>query len=91
MVCNAVNLRLVTRNEAIRATKYICTYVHKCCSRSGHMARMNIVVSDKVEEKFREAVFMKYGMKKGNITKAAEQALQEWIEREKEKRYQHAQ
>jgi hypothetical protein len=55
------------------------------------MARMNIVVSDKVEEKFREAVFLKYGMKKGNITKAAEQALQEWIEREKEKRYQNAQ
>jgi len=53
------------------------------------MARMNIVVSDKVEEKFREAVFRKYGMKKGNITKAAEKAIQEWIEREKEKRYKN--
>lgn len=55
------------------------------------MARMNLVVSDKVEEKFRETVFRKYGMKKGNITKATEQALQEWIEREKKARYQNAQ
>lgn len=55
------------------------------------MARMNIIVSDEMEEKFREAVFRKYGMKKGNITKAAEQAIQEWIEREKEKRYKNAQ
>jgi NAD(P)H-hydrate repair Nnr-like enzyme with NAD(P)H-hydrate epimerase domain len=55
------------------------------------MARMNIIVSDKVEEKFREAVFLKYGMKKGNLMKAADEALQEWIEREKKKRYQNVQ
>jgi hypothetical protein len=54
------------------------------------MARINIVVSDEMEQKFRKAVFRKYGMKKGNITKAAEQAIQEWIENEKAKRYQNA-
>ncbi len=53
------------------------------------MARINIVVSDKVEEKFRETVFRKYGMKKGNMMKAADQALQEWIEKEKAKRYKN--
>lgn len=48
---------------------------------------MNIVISDEVEEKFRKAVFLKYGLKKGNITKAAEEAINEWIEKEKKKRY----
>lgn len=51
------------------------------------MARMNIIISDELEEKFREMVFVKYGLKKGNITKAAEEAINEWIKREKKKRY----
>jgi len=54
------------------------------------MARMNVAVSDELERKFREAVFRKYGMKKGNITKAVEKAMDEWIEREKKKRYANA-
>ena len=54
------------------------------------MARMNIIVTDELEKKFRETVFLKYGMKKGNLAKAAEEALDEWIEREKKKRYGNA-
>jgi len=53
------------------------------------MARMNIVVSDRLEKKFRETVFRKYGMKKGNIAKAAEEAMDEWIKLQKKKRYAH--
>ena len=53
------------------------------------MARMNIAISDEMEKKFRETVFLKYGMKKGNITKAAEEALNDWIERQKRKRYEN--
>jgi predicted nucleic acid-binding protein len=54
------------------------------------MARMNIIVSDEVEKKFREVIFRKYGMKKGNITKAVEEAINEWIKQEKKKRYANA-
>ena len=51
------------------------------------MARLNLIVSDELEEKFREMVFRKYGMKKGNITKAVEEAIDLWIENEKKRRY----
>ena len=41
--------------------------------------RLNLVVDATLERKFREAVFKRYGMKKGNIQKATEEALEEWI------------
>jgi hypothetical protein len=43
------------------------------------MARMNFVIDDKLEGKFRKKVFDRYGMKKGNIQLAVEEALREWI------------
>jgi len=45
------------------------------------MAKMNIVLKDKTEEKFREAVFKAKGMKKGNISEAMEEAIEDWIEK----------
>lgn len=45
------------------------------------MGKINLVVSDKLEKEFREAVFKKYGMKRGNITKATEEALKDWIKK----------
>lgn len=45
------------------------------------MGKINLVVSDELEKQFREAVFKKYGMKQGNITKATEEALQDWIKK----------
>lgn len=43
------------------------------------MAKMNIDISDELDERFREAVFNRFGMKKGNLTMAIEEALTDWI------------
>jgi isocitrate dehydrogenase len=41
-------------------------------------------MSDELENEYRNAVFKKYGMKKGNITKATEEALKDWIKKNEE-------
>ena len=52
-----------------------------------YMAKMNIVLDDALEERFRKAVFETKGMKKGNISSAIEEALDAWIkEQEKNKK-----
>lgn len=43
------------------------------------MGKMNIVLDDKTEEKFRNTVFKRKGMKKGNISEALEEAIEQWI------------
>ena len=43
------------------------------------MGKMNIDISDELDEQFRKAVFNRFGMKKGNLTMAIEEALEEWI------------
>ena len=43
------------------------------------MGKINIVLGDDVEEKFRKAVYQRMGMKKGNISKALEEAIEHWI------------
>ena len=51
-----------------------------------NMGKMNIVLDDEIEQKFRKAVFERKGMKKGNISKALEEAIKQWIDyRESEK------
>lgn len=44
------------------------------------MGKMNIVLSDDLEERFRKAVFERKGMKKGNISMALQEAIQQWID-----------
>lgn len=41
--------------------------------------RINIDLSDEIGNKFRDVVYKRYGMKKGNLTKAIEEAILEWI------------
>jgi hypothetical protein len=43
------------------------------------MGKMNIVINDKLEKDFCEAVFECKSMKKGNISEATEEALELWI------------
>ena len=47
--------------------------------------RLNLVVDEDLEQRFRRAVFEKYGMKKGNIQKAVEEALTDWMKHQKTK------
>ena len=43
------------------------------------MGKMNVVLPDDVEERFRKAVFERMGMKKGNISEALEEAVDLWM------------
>jgi hypothetical protein len=44
------------------------------------MGKMNVVISDETETRFREAVAYHKGMKKGNISKALEEAINLWLD-----------
>jgi hypothetical protein len=47
------------------------------------MGRIDIILPDELEKRFREEIFKKYGMKKGNITMAVEEAVQDWVKKKK--------
>jgi hypothetical protein len=44
--------------------------------------KLTVLIDDKLDERFREAVFKKKGMHKGNITDAIEEAIECWMEKE---------
>ena len=46
------------------------------------MGKMNIVLNDNTEERFRKAVANNKGLKKGNISIALEEAIELWIEQQ---------
>lgn len=48
-----------------------------------NMGSIKIILSDELEKKFREEVFKRFGMKKGNITLAIEEAIKDWINKDK--------
>jgi hypothetical protein len=43
--------------------------------------KLTVLIKDDLDEKFRNAVFKKKGMHKGNITEAIEEAIDCWIEK----------
>ena len=43
------------------------------------MGRIDIILPDDVEDKFRNAVYKRYGMKRGNITEAINDAIIGWV------------
>jgi hypothetical protein len=43
------------------------------------MGKLNIKVREDIDAKFRNTVFKRKGMKKGNLTKAVEEAMMLWI------------
>lgn len=40
---------------------------------------LGLKIDDTLDKKFREAVFRRRGMKKGNLTPALEEAISDWI------------
>jgi len=50
------------------------------------MGAIKVILSDELEQKFRDEVYKSKGMKKGNITVAIEEAINMWIEAQQEKR-----
>ena len=54
------------------------------------MGKLNIKIRRDVDTKFREEVFKRKGMKKGNLTEAVEEAMLLWIsvpEKDEEERH----
>jgi hypothetical protein len=45
------------------------------------MARIDIIIPDDLEKRFRGEVFKRLGMKRGNITLAIQEAIEQWIEK----------
>lgn len=43
------------------------------------MGRMQIVIADDVEDRLRKKASAEFGLKKGSISKAVEQAIQQWL------------
>jgi len=46
------------------------------------MGRIDIVISDELENKFRKEISNRLGMKKGNMSKAVEEAIIDWIKKQ---------
>ena len=44
------------------------------------VGRIDVILPDELEKKFRNKVFKKFGMKRGNITAAISEAIKQWIE-----------
>jgi hypothetical protein len=44
-----------------------------------NMTRMNVVIDDKLEDRFRKAIADTKGLRKGNISEALEEAIDLWI------------
>jgi hypothetical protein len=61
--------------------KYLYRYLFKY-----NMARFDLTIDDKLDQQFRDTIYKKYGMKKGNLRIALEEAIRLWIDSEKESR-----
>jgi hypothetical protein len=44
------------------------------------MGKLNIMISDELENRFREAVALKWGARGGSISKSLAEAIELWIE-----------
>lgn len=47
------------------------------------MGRLDAVILDDLEEEFRAEVGKRFGMKKGNLSKAIEEAIRLWIKEQR--------
>ena len=42
--------------------------------------KLTVMLNDELDERFREAVFKKKGLRRGNLTAAVQEALEKWVE-----------
>lgn len=54
------------------------------------MGRLDVVISDELEDQFRQEVAKEKGMKKGNLSKSIAEAIEIWIESNQKKRSEAA-
>lgn len=47
--------------------------------------RINSTIDSELEKEFRDAVYKKWGFKKGNLQEGLEEAIDEWIKQQKKK------
>jgi len=48
--------------------------------------RINTTINSNLEKKFREVTFNKFGLRKGSIQEGLEEALDEWIKKQRKKK-----
>lgn len=48
------------------------------------MGKMNVVISDETERRFRKVVVRELGIRKGNISRALEEAIVLWIKKKED-------
>ena len=48
------------------------------------MGKVTLVLSDELEKEFRKAIYESKGMKRGNIQAAIEEAVQCWIDKQRQ-------
>jgi len=48
--------------------------------------RINSTINEKLEKEFREITFNKFGFKKGSIQDGLEEALDEWVKKQRKKK-----
>ena len=49
-----------------------------------HMSLINARIDDKLLKDFRHVVYLKYGLKKGDLTKALEEAIKDYVQKNAE-------
>ena len=49
------------------------------------MGTIKVILSDELEQEFRDEIYKSKGMKKGNITEAIQEAIRMWIEAERKR------
>jgi len=47
------------------------------------MGKLTLTLNDELEKRFRDEIYKRFGMKKGNIQTAIEEAIEFWIKSKK--------
>ena len=47
------------------------------------MGKLTLTLNDELEKRFRDEIYKRFGMKKGNMQTAIEEAIEQWITKKK--------